>query len=126
MFEKFFLARAQREINRQISRIIKKTQNDDELTIEEEALLQKNPKVFDEISRRNKRRKTTELRKQEIEDSPTVLAKKCDRMAKAIQKAKYLIGNISWNQFHEKFREIDIVYVLGPFFLIHYYYFFKL
>jgi len=84
-------ARAQREINRQISRIIKKTQNDDELTIEEEALLQKNPKVFDEISRRNKRRKTTELRKQEIEDSPTVLAKKCDRMAKAIQKAKYLI-----------------------------------
>ena len=87
-----FIARAQREINRQISRIIKKTQNDDELTIEEEALLQKNPKVFDEISKRNKRRKTTELRKQEIEDSPSVLAKKCDRMAKAIQKAKYLIG----------------------------------
>ena len=94
LFYFIFLARAQREINRQISRIIKKTQNDDELTVEEEALLQKNPKVFDEISRRNSRRKTTELRKQEIEDSPSVLAKKCDRMAKAIQKAKYLIGKL--------------------------------
>ena len=31
------------------------------------------------------------MRKQEIEDSPSVLAKKCERMAKAIQKAKYLI-----------------------------------
>ena len=41
--------------------------------------------------RRQKRRKTTEMRKQEIEDSPSVLAKKCERMAKAIQKAKYLI-----------------------------------
>lgn len=84
-------AKQQRELIRQISRIVRKSENDDELTKEEEKLLTQNPKVFDEVSRRHKRRKTTELRKQEIEDSPTVLAKKCDRMAKAIQKAKYLI-----------------------------------
>ena len=40
---------------------------------EEEAVLQKHPKVFDEVVKKNKRRKTTEMRKQEIEDSPTVL-----------------------------------------------------
>ena len=84
-------AKQQRELIRQISRIVRKTEKNDELTKEEEKLLTANPKVFDEVSRRHKRRKTTELRKQEIEDSPAVLAKKCDRMAKAIQKAKYLI-----------------------------------
>ena len=40
-----------RELVRQISRIMKKTENDDELTKEEESLLRKHPKVFDEISR---------------------------------------------------------------------------
>lgn len=83
--------RQHRELARQISRIVRKTENDDELTKEEEVLLAKNPKLFDDIIRRHKKRKTTELRKQEIEDKPTVLAKKCERMARAIQKAKYLL-----------------------------------
>jgi len=47
--------------------------------------------VFNEVSRRHEKRKTTEMRKQEIEDSPQLLEKKCERMAKAIQKAKCLI-----------------------------------
>ena len=42
--------------------------------------------MFNEVSRRHEKRKTTEMRKQEIEDSPQLLAKKCERMAKAIQK----------------------------------------
>ena len=84
-------AKQQRELIRQISRIVRKKNDDKELSKEEEKLLKRNPKVFDDVVKRHKRRKTTELRKQEIEDSPTVLAKKCDRMAKAIQKAKYLI-----------------------------------
>ena len=83
--------RAQREIVRQISQIVRKTEKGTDLSAEENNLLKAHPKVFDDVSSRHKKRKTTEMRKQEIEDSPTVLAKKCERMAKAIQKAKYLI-----------------------------------
>ena len=42
--------------------------------------------MFNEVSRRHDKRKITETRKQEIEDSPQILDKKCERMAKAIQK----------------------------------------
>ena len=57
-----------------------------ELTADENSLLAAHPKVFNEVSRRHDKRKITETRKQEIEDSPQILDKKCERMAKAIQK----------------------------------------
>ena len=44
--------------------------------------------MFNEVSRRHDKRKITETRKQEIEDSPQILDKKCERMAKAIQKVR--------------------------------------
>lgn len=86
-------AAQQQKLIRQISGIVRKTEAGDgaQLTKEENDLLKAHPKVFDEVSRRHKKRRTTELRKQEIEESPHSLAKKCDRMAKAIQRAKYLI-----------------------------------
>lgn len=83
--------RQKQVLQRQISRIVRKTEDGVELSKDENQLLAAHPKVFDEVTKRHKKRKTTEMRKQEIEDSPQVLAKKCDRMAKAIQKAKYLI-----------------------------------
>lgn len=86
-------AAQQQKLVRQISGIVRKTEAGQgaKLTKEENDLLKAHPKVFDEVSRRHKKRRTTELRKQEIEESPQSLAKKCDRMAKAIQRAKYLI-----------------------------------
>ena len=59
-----------------------------ELTADENSLLAAHPKVFNEVSRRHDKRKITETRKQEIEDSPQILDKKCERMAKAIQKVR--------------------------------------
>jgi NAD-dependent deacetylase sirtuin 7 len=71
--------------------IVRKSEKEVVLNAEEDKVLAANPKVFDEVMRRRKKRETTELRKQEIEDSPKSLAKKCERMAKTIQKAKNLI-----------------------------------
>ena len=63
-----------------------------ELTADENSLLAAHPKVFNEVSRRHAKRKITETRKQEIEDSPQILDKKCERMAKAIQKVRCIFS----------------------------------
>jgi len=85
-------ARLKADLLRRVSRIVsKKKKGDKELTADENSLLAAHPKVFNEVSRRHDKRKITETRKQEIEDSPQILDKKCERMAKAIQKAKCLI-----------------------------------
>jgi hypothetical protein len=85
------IVRQHRELVRQVSKIVRKSEKEVVLNAEEDKVLAANPKVFDEVMRRRKKRETTELRKQEIEDSPKSLAKKCERMAKTIQKAKNLI-----------------------------------
>ena len=69
---------------------------------EEEAVLQKHPKVFDEVVKKNKRRKTTEMRKQEIEDSPTVLG----TVFKVFNNNNFWSQKISsqkFENFHEKY-----------------------
>ena len=55
--------------------------------------------MFNEVSRRHEKRKTTEMRKQEIEDSPQLLEKKCERMAKAIQKVSIASTNLFCKDF---------------------------
>ena len=65
---------------------------------EEEAVLQKHPKVFDEVVKKNKRRKTTEMRKQEIEDSPTVLG-----TVLSLSFWSQKISSQKFKNFHEKY-----------------------
>ena len=65
--------------------------------------------MFNEVSRRHEKRKTTEMRKQEIEDSPQLLAKKCERMAKAIQKVTATLTN----RFLKIFPTFDIDIFIG-------------
>ena len=60
-------------------------------TKQEEAMLRDNPKIVEDVMKRHKREKRAVERKLEVEDSPEVLAKKCQQLARAIDRSRHLV-----------------------------------